>query len=509
MRLVAALWLVFEFSRAQANNEIAAYLTSCNSNGDPLTLLEPVSVLQDPPPSDPALTIQIDSAITYQTILGYGAGLPQSSAYVLSKLKSLSVSIYQSVLMKLFDPIDGAGLTILRFPMGSCDFSLTNTSYDETPNDYNLTFFQLDPETEIMIATLQDILLINPNITLIASPWSAPSWLKEWNSLLGLSEKNTLLSSEEAYQTYGKYFKLTYDTFLSKGLQIKYFTLQNEPLFGNNKQYPGMYFTAQDEYRLGTIVSEMLGTDAEVKLLAYDHNWDHPEYPLEILSRQSEDGGEEKNIFDGVAWHCYGGDMTKALEEIHESYPTVSQHITECTGSFPSSTCDITQGMTSFGWNHEWDMQNLFLGAASVGSSSGTKWIIALDENCGPVLPGVEYTFGRPFVSIPLSLDADEMTLEDVKWNQDYWTTAHMSKFISPEDVRIHTALHGTNTKNFLSETFYNLKTRRVTCLLMNLNHDEREEEEPIVTVSQGSTLFHFQVPSWSTVIFQWHDQEY
>jgi glucosylceramidase len=502
----AALWLVSHLSPLVLSNEIIAHLTSCNSNGDPLTLLQPVPVLHDLPVPEPSLTLKIDSTISYQTILGYGAGLPQSSAYVLSQLKSLSLSIYEAVLMKLFDPIHGAGLTILRFPMGSCDFSLTNTSYDEVFNDYNLTSFEIDPETEIMIATLQDILLINPNITLIASPWSAPSWLKEWNSLLGLSEENTLLSTEEAYQTYGNYFKLTYETFRSKGLQIKYFTLQNEPLFGDNKLYPGMYFTAEHEYRLGRIVSELLGEEEEVKLLAYDHNWDHPEYPLEILSRQS---GEEKKIFDGVAWHCYGGEMTKALEEIRGSYPAASQHITECTGSFPSSTCDITQGMTSFGWNHEWDMQNLFLGAAGVGSSSGTKWIIALDENCGPVLPGVEYTFGRPFVSIPLSLDPEVMTFEDVKWNQDYWTTAHMSKFISPQDVRIQTTLQegGNYTKNFLSEAFYNLKTHQVTCLLMNLNHDG--EEEPIVTISQGSTLFHFQIPQWSTVIFQWYDQEY
>jgi glucosylceramidase len=501
------------------------------------------------------INIQINISQTYQTMLGYGAGIPQSSVSVLLKLKEYSSDIYSHILMKLFSSeTDGAGFNILRFPMGSCDYSMSNTSYDETDNDYSLKHFQIDQDSQLIIEFLKDVQQINPNMILIASPWTAPSWLKEWNSLLGLDEENTLLSTQEAYQTYANYFKKTYEVFRSEGLIINYFTLQNEPLFGNNEQYPGMYLSAENEYQLGKLVSELFLAE-DVKLLAYDHNWDHPEYPIEILSKQSQEAREVKEavtdkekkrereedkedkegkeIFDGVAWHCYGGDMATALQQIHSLYPLSSQHITECTGSYPSSTCDISQGMAAFGWNHEWDMTNLFLGAAKYGSSSGTKWILALDENCGPVLPGVEFTFGRPFVSIPLERRSN-ITMGDIQWNQDYWTTAHMSKFISSDHIRVDTLVTGAAATGagggggggagaaatgaggggaggggggagggeIISESFYNPLTGEVTCLLMNLSHEQ--DQEYILDISQETIHFQYTVPPWSTVIFRW-----
>lgn len=496
-------------SSLNSNNLITNYLTSCDNNGQVLTLLKESIITSSSSSSSTSfstsssitsneidLSISINLSQKFQNILGYGAGLPQSSAYVLSKLKVYSLETYEYVMNNLFSNSNGSGLSILRFPMGSCDFSLTNTSYDEFKDDYNLSYFEIDDDSKIIISVLQDALKINPDITLIASPWSAPSWLKEWNSLLGLSPENTLLSTDEAYNTYANYFKLTYEKFLSYGLKISYFTLQNEPLFGDNKQYPGMYFTAENEYRLGLLVSKLLGD--KVKLLAYDHNWDHPEYPLEILSKQSTD---ELNIFDGTAWHCYGGDMSTALSLIKKSYPLTSQHVTECTASFPSSTCDITKGMSSFGWDHEWDMKNLFLGATQYGSSSGTKWIMALDENCGPVLPDVEYTFGRPFVSIPLNLESN-ITVDDIKWNQDYWTTSHMSRFIKPNDVRVETLVTGDSINDIITETFYNSNTHQVTCYVMNLNH----EKEYLLQVQQDNHEFQYRIPFWSTAIFQWYE---
>jgi O-glycosyl hydrolase len=525
--------------RKNASSIVSIYLTSCDQDGNPLTMLQPdfldldqlkdreIDLLEE----DHVISIEINVTQRYQTMLGYGAGIPQSSVSVLLNLKEYSSEIYWNVMMKLFSVPsfsfsdspddnsnrngndDGAGFSILRFPMGSCDYSMTNTSYDETDDDYSLNNFKIDTDSQLILEFLKDVIKINPKITLIASPWTAPSWLKEWNSLLGLNNKNTLLSTNEAYQTYANYFYKTYEIFLSNGLNINYFTIQNEPLFGNNQQYPGMYLSAENEYQLGKLISQLFVSN-NIKLLAYDHNWDHPEYPLEILQKQSLENSKN-NIFDGIAWHCYGGDMITALQQIHSLYPQASQHITECTGSYPDSTCDITQGMTSFGWNHEWDMKNLFLGAARYGSSSGTKWILALDENCGPVLPGVEFTFGRPFVSIPLSLKSN-VTMDDIQWNQDYWTTAHMSKFISPNDVRVDTLVtmitatgreRGSEGENqtsdmILSESFYNPLTRQVTCILMNLNH----EQEQILSISQETVQFQYTVPPWSTVIFRWSE---
>lgn len=89
------------------------------------------------------------------------------------------------------------------------------------------------------------------SLSLLATPWSAPSWLKTWDSLIAYSEKNTLLSTEAAYTTYAQYFANVLKAYANEGLTIQYFTLQNEPLFGTSDQYPGMYFESSQATKLG------------------------------------------------------------------------------------------------------------------------------------------------------------------------------------------------------------------------------------------------------------------
>jgi glucosylceramidase len=488
---------------------VDAYVTSCDSDGNAISILKyeeiqgelsnPISLeaklkeADEDPIESGMVAVNIDIETQFQRMVGFGAGLPQSSAYVLTNLKSNNPDAYAEVMRKLFHPSEGAALSTLRFPLGSCDFSLTNTSFDEVAGDYSLESFSIDVDSELIAAVLQDALALNPNITLMASPWSAPSWLKQWGSLLGLSNENTLLDSSEAYDTYAAYLTRAVEAFAARGLHIAYLMLQNEPLFGDNDQYPGMYLSAAQASRLGSAVKNALENSksaGSTQLLTYDHNWDHPEYPLEVLSAQET--AMEDN-FAGTAWHCYGGNMTVALDFVGGAFPGLEQHITECTGSYPDDECDIDKGMAGFGGNHAWDMQNVFLGPAAHGSASGTKWVLALDENCGPVLPGVAFTSGRPLVSVPSDLDR----VEDARFNQDYWTAAHMSRFVLPGTVRVSSSVSGNGV---LTESFLDPRTQRVTCVAMNDNHVQPRE----LQVSQGTAQLNITLPAWGTVVLQW-----
>ena len=91
-------------------------------------------------------------------------------------------------------------------------------------------------------------------------------------------------------------------------------------------------------YCIGDIVRTILGD--QVKLLAYDHNWDEPSYPLDVLAHSAD-----PHTFAGTAWHCYGGEMATAMDMLQEEFPGYEQHVTECTGSYPDGTCDITKGI--------------------------------------------------------------------------------------------------------------------------------------------------------------------
>jgi glucosylceramidase len=519
MKLLAFITLSTFFSAFVSSAQIKSWLTQADSNGNVISLLQPQTDISTSTNivSGNGIEININSANKFQTIEGFGAGLPQSSSYVLSNLKKSNPNLYQYVLNQLFSKENGMGMNILRFPIGSCDFSIHNTSYDETYWDWNLGDFAIDPDSETIVSVLQDVYKVNPELTvigklssflpllllvfyLIASPWSAPSWLKTLQSLIAYNERNTLVDDDYFYLTYAKYFIKVLETYLARGININYLTLQNEPLFGTSDQYPGMYLTSENSARLFKKLSPLLidfnkKYSKNVEVLAYDHNWDHPEYPADVISRTRGDGveGEVKS----VAWHCYGGDMKTALTYISSKYPEAKQHLTECTGAFPNDTCDITQGMTSFGWNHEWDMANLLVGATSYGACSSTKWILALDENCGPFLPDVTFNFGRPFVSIPSSASSES----DIKWNQDFWSMAHMSKFIPKGSQRVQSVVNNDHSGSLLTETYLNSATHTLTTIVLNYNH----QNELGITISDGVNSFITSVPPFGTKVYQWN----
>lgn len=182
--------------------------------------------------------------------------------------------------------------------------------------------------------------------------------------------------------------------------------------------------------------------------------------------------------------------------------------------------------MEGFGWNHEWDMNNILLGAAAHWSSSGVKWILALDEHCGPTLPDVTFTNGRPLVAIPSWASSEQ----DIQYNQDYYSIKHMSKFLTPQKtspsdkpttsasvvspqssdkaegstVRVGTVVQpigGADVHTLLLESFYNAENNLVTVIAMNRDHSH----DARIQVTQGEDV-HFSdtLPGFSTKVYQW-----
>lgn len=156
------------------------------------------------------------------------------------------------------------------------------------------------------------------------------------------------------------------------------------------------------------------------------------------------------------------------------------------------------------------------IGAAAHWSSSGVKWVIALDETCGPVLPGVTFTNGRPLVSIP----SDAVNLQDIVYNQDYYSIKHMSRYLMQGHVPMKAEIHdyiqeiyeGTsntvrvntitsyNNSTTLFESFYNNTSSTITSIILNTDH----ENDITIKVTQGQLSFTDIVPKFGTKIYQW-----
>jgi glucosylceramidase len=359
------------------------------------------------------VTITVDSSRTFQTMEGFGAALTDSSAWLLGK--GLLPLQRKELLRTLFDAKTGAGLSYLRLPMGSSDFSLTEHTYDDLPagqTDPALKRFSIAYDEAYIIPVLKQILAINPRLKVMASPWSAPAWMKESGKLEG----GPLKKDDATYNAYAHYFVRFIQAYAAHGIPIDMVTLQNEPEHRTDR-YPCMGMTPAEEIRLAKLVgARFQAAKIATKIVVWDHNWDHPEYPIQVLQ-----DAVARRYIAGTAFHGYAGDVASQAK-VHEAFPEKSLYFTESTGgSFA----------TNFGSNLIWDMTNLLVGSTRNWAKTVLKWNLVLDEKNGPHLPGGPDNC-RGIVTL------DHRTGR-VNREEEYYAFAHAAKFVVPGARRIFT----------------------------------------------------------------------
>jgi glucosylceramidase len=269
-------------------------------------------------------------------------------------------------------------------------------------------------------------------------PGCAQEWMKAHDSLNGGRLRDDRLSS------YAMYLTLSLKAYEATGIPIKYLTVQNEPLY-DTPNYPGIYMPASQAAEL---IGKHLGPEfkqAEIttRILAYDHNWDHPEYPLSLLSDPSV-----SPYLAGSALHCYGGDV-KAQSEIHQKFPDMGIWMTECSGG-------------------TWDKQpalvktaRLLIESTRNWSKAVSLWGLVLDSDHNPHSGGCGTCRGL----VTLDLHASTPT---VSYTGDFYALGHASKFVKPGAVRIASPSYGEVSLQTVA--FQNLDHSIVLVALNNLN---------------------------------------
>jgi glucosylceramidase len=98
----------------------------------------------------------------------------------------LSQKTVQNFMYSYFDP-SGIEYNIIRVPIAGVDFSNRTYTYDDYPNDFDLTNFSLSYEdVNFKIPAIHNALkLSQKEIKLFASAWSAPPWMKTNNDYKG------------------------------------------------------------------------------------------------------------------------------------------------------------------------------------------------------------------------------------------------------------------------------------------------------------------------------------
>jgi glucosylceramidase len=352
-------------------SEVTVDIVSSTADGSARVEVQQRTVV---PGEGPGAEVAVDLDGARQRIHGVGAALTESSAYLLLELPAAD---RRALLEELFDPARG-GHSVLRVPIGASDFVLETKSLADSPvPDPDLTTFTIERDRRWVIPVLREILAINPDIEILASPWSAPGWMKNTGSYL-----NGLLL-EEFEGVFADYLVRFLEAYRDEGIDIDWLTVQNEPaaIFLDT---PSMVMPSDQQVRL---VRDHLGpalvrAGLDTRVLAWDHNWCDARpnasppgscvgsapspFPLQVI-----DGVDGGHPIAGTGFHCYGGDQAAANDLVHAARPDLQIWLTECSGG-------------------EWqgdpfaDLARLLITDRNHWSNATILWNLALDPDNGP-----------------------------------------------------------------------------------------------------------------------------
>lgn len=400
-------------------NEMDFWLTKGNQS---VTLQKQTSILAFGTTYNNYANIEIDDATTYQTIDGFGYTLTGGSAQVINQLNTQK---RQELLKELFgSDANSIAISYLRISIGASDLNAAPFTYDDLPNgqtDVNLDNFSLAPDKTHLIPMLKEIIAINPNIKIMATPWSPPIWMKDNNGFIGGSLK------PEYYAVYAKYFVKYIQTMKAEGITIDAITPQNEPLHPGNNPSMLMIALHQADFIKNHLGPAFKAANLATKIVAYDHNCNKPEYPIAVLNDPAANP-----YVDGSAFHLYEGDIS-ALSTVRNAFPNKNIYFTE---QYTSST-------GSFDGDLKWHVKNVIIGSMRNWSKTALEWNLANNANFGPNTPG-----GCTTCKGALTITSSDSFTRNV----GYYIIAHASKFVPAGSVRISSTFSG-NLNNVAFKT--------------------------------------------------------
>jgi len=403
-------------------------------------------------------TVTVTPGTTYQSVDALGFCLTEGSAEVINGLSSTTQN---ALLTELFSQ-SGIGISAIRISIGASDLSSSDYSYDESPGDVNMNNFSLaGPDLTYLIPIIKKALAINPNIKILATPWTAPTWMKTNNTWVGGS-LNTAY-----YAAYARYFVKYIQAMQAQGISIWAITPQNEPLNPNNNPSMSMSSTEEKNFinnNLGpALASAGLGG---VKIIAYDHNCDNTAYPIDVCNNSS--------YVDGAAFHLYAGSIS-AMTTVKNS-----------TGKNVYFTEQFTSSTGSFSGDFGWHIQNVVNGSLNNWSKSVFEWNLANNSSMGPHTSGGCTTcLGAYTINSSTSYTR----------NVAYYIIGQLSKFVRPGALRIASS---SSSSSLSASAFKNPDGSLVTLVY---NSSASSTSMKLVSGSQALT---YSIPASSAVTFVW-----
>jgi glucosylceramidase len=356
--------------------------------------------------------ITVDENTRYQTFTGGGASFTDTAAWLMNSSGALSGATRDATMRKLFSPTEGIGLSFLRNPMGASDLARYGYTYDDMPagqSDPSLSSFSIAHDLADVVPLTKQALQLNPSLTVMASPWTAPAWMKDSGQLNG-----GWLKAED-YGAYASYFVKYLQAYRDQGVPVSYVTAQNEPTCCSG--YPSMSWNASGlaYFTKSELLPKLQAAGLSTKVLAHDWNWDvYDSYAAQTVDDAAVRAHPN---FGGIAWHGYGGDVGKQTS-VHNQYPGVDAFGTEHSGGTWIANQQREDMLNIVDYTRNW-------------AKSVTKWSLAVDQNRGPHNGGCGTCSGL------ITVHNGDGASGQVDYTIEYYTMGQLTKFVRPGAQRV------------------------------------------------------------------------
>ena len=437
---VQSLWC-----QQHAKSSIIKVFTTAQQTGERLSQSTPSEFKSAGQPFETQICVFVDPAKTFQTFMGIGGAITDASAEVFA---TLSPAKQQEFLDAYYSKSKGIGYTLARTNIHSCDFSSGSYTYVQE-GDADLNSFSIEHDKKFRIPLIKRAQKTAGILTLYASPWSPPAFMKTTGSMLqGGSLK------PEFNQAWANYYVKFIQAYEKEGMPIWGLSVQNEPMA--KQRWESCIYSAEQERdflknNLGPTL-EKAGLGAK-KIIVWDHNRD---LMFQRAATIFDDPVASKYAW-GMGFHWYeswsgGQQMYENVKKVQEAYPTKNLIFTEgCAESFDPEKYQFWNNGEKYGASMINDFNN--------GTVAWTDWNILLDEHGGP-----NHVGNFCFAPVHANTKTGELI-----FTPSYYYIGHFSKFIQLNAKRISSV---SSRSQLLTTSFQNPDNSRVT-IIMNLSDSE------------------------------------
>lgn len=233
-------------------------------------------------------------------------------------LESLPRRERERTLDALFRPDGPCRFNICRVPIGASDYAESWYSLNETPGDYAMKRFDISRDRGCLLRYVKAALARRPDITLFASPWSPPTWMK----FPAACNYGKLVKTRRNLEAYALYLAKFVKAYAAEGVRIGRIFPQNEP--DSDQKFPSCAWSGEE---LRDFIRDDLGPRFAREKLATEI-WlgtiERPDYDAWVNVVLSD--RKARAFVKGVAFQWAG---KGAAQRTHQAWPDLSLMMSE------------------------------------------------------------------------------------------------------------------------------------------------------------------------------------